>query len=51
MFYTSWVAPKWARGKSFSKQIAIQIFTVLGKKVEDPICQGWESGLKEGTKY
>jgi hypothetical protein len=30
--FTSWIAPAWTRGKSISKQIALQISTILGKK-------------------
>jgi hypothetical protein len=44
MFYMPWIAPKWTRGKSISKQIAVQISIILGEKVE-----GWESELKEGA--
>jgi hypothetical protein len=35
--------------KSISKQIAVQISTILGKKVDVPISLGWESELKEGA--
>jgi hypothetical protein len=50
MFYKLCIAPKWMKViKSISKQIAVQISTVLGKKVEESISLGWESDLKEGT--
>jgi hypothetical protein len=49
MFYTSLIAPKWTREKSISKQTAIQISIILGKKVEYPISLGCESELKEGA--
>jgi hypothetical protein len=47
MFYTSWIAPNWTRGKNISKQIAAQIYIILGKKVEDPISLAWERELKK----
>jgi hypothetical protein len=34
-------------GKSISKQIAVQISAILGKKVEDTISLDWESERKE----
>jgi hypothetical protein len=50
MLYRSWIAPKCTRGGgSISKQIAVKISIILGKKVEKPVSLGWESELKGGA--
>jgi hypothetical protein len=49
MFYTSWIAPKWLRGKKYPQTSSSPNFYNSEKKVEDPSSLGWGSELKEGA--
>jgi hypothetical protein len=47
--YMSWIALKWMQKKKKYFQTAVEVSTILGKKVGDTISLGWESELKEGA--